>query len=647
MTWTWPLQPAPAPIPIVGMRSRSVMAAASCSGTSSSTIANAPASWTASASASSDRAWSRVLPWTRTLPSALIAWGVRPMWPMTGMPARTSVSIIRAVRTPPSTLTAWAPASRRKPPGVLERLVGRRVDQERHVADDERALARRATTAFVWWSMSAIVTRTVVLVAEDDPADRVADEQQRDAGLVEELRGREVVGGQHRDALAVGVAAWRCRRRSGGGRSRVVALMLAPGAGSVLRQSARPRRARPARGRRGRAGGRRPRAWRAAAGRPACRRRRGSSTRFVSVPKPEPASATSLATSRSTPLRASLSAARSSEPVSAANPTRTGVGRSGAAGRRAVAVEAAAIARPRRGCPASASSSSGRARRRASSFGRRRARPEVGDGGGHDEGVEAGRVGIGRASRSSAARRSAVDSTRTTVRAPRSGSGTSMFAGDERHRAPRGRAPPRATATPIFPVERLPMKRTGSIGSRVPPAVTTTCRPARSASRPGPTRGGRAAGSGCADRPVADGRDDRVDDRVELGQPPDARLARRQRPRLGLDDRVAEVVAQPRDVRARRRVRHISPSIAGATTTGAAVARQVAVTTSSARPLAIAPSQCAVAGATTIASARVGERRCGRSARRAAGRAGRSRPGGATAPRTRAGRRSGSRRGSA
>ena len=48
---------------------------------------------------------------------------------------------------------------------------------------------------------------------------------------------------------------------------------------------------------------------------------------------------------------------------------------------------------------------------------------------------------------------------------------------------------------------------------------------------------------------------------------------------------------------------YMSPSIAGATTTGAEVARQVAVTTSPARPAAIAPSQCAVAGATRIASA--------------------------------------------
>jgi hypothetical protein len=79
MIWTWPLQPGPAPIPMVGTCSRSVIAAASCSGMSSRTMLNAPASWTARASAMSDRAWSRLLPWTRTLPIVLIDWGVRPM----------------------------------------------------------------------------------------------------------------------------------------------------------------------------------------------------------------------------------------------------------------------------------------------------------------------------------------------------------------------------------------------------------------------------------------------------------------------------------------------------------------------------------------------------------------------------------------
>ena len=36
-----------------------------------------------------------------------------------------------------------------------------------------------------------------------------------------------------------------------------------------------------------------------------------------------------------------------------------------------------------------------------------------------------------------------------------------------------------ASARPIRPLEALPMKRTGSIGSRVPPALTTTRQPSR------------------------------------------------------------------------------------------------------------------------------------------------------------------------
>ena len=151
------------------------------------------------------------------------------------------------------------------------------------------------------------------------------------------------------------------------------------------------------------------------------------------------------------------------------------------------------------------------------------------------------------------------------------------------------------------------MKRTGSIASRVPPAVTTTWRPARSASRAGATSGGRAAGSGGTDRAIGDGRDDRVDDRRR------ARPAARRPdwpdasgPAVRLDDRVAEASRSRATLATVAGWVHMSPSIAGATTTGADVARQVAVTTSPARPLAIAPSQCAVAGATTIASAAVG-----------------------------------------
>ena len=48
--------------------------------------------------------------------------------------------------------------------------------------------------------------------------------------------------------------------------------------------------------------------------------------------------------------------------------------------------------------------------------------------------------------------------------------------------APRSRAAS-AMAAPIFPDDRLPMNRTGSSGSRVPPALTTTWRPSRSPER--------------------------------------------------------------------------------------------------------------------------------------------------------------------
>ncbi len=108
----------------------------------------APASWTASASAMSARAWSRVLPWTRILPTALIVCGVSPMWPMTGMPARTSASMTRAVRTPPSTLTAWAPASRRKIPAFSIASSGVAYDRN-GMSATIRACDVPRTTAFV------------------------------------------------------------------------------------------------------------------------------------------------------------------------------------------------------------------------------------------------------------------------------------------------------------------------------------------------------------------------------------------------------------------------------------------------------------------------------------------------------------------
>ena len=88
--------------------------------------------------------------------------------------------------------------------GVAERLLRCRIGQERHVADDEGTPRAAGDGRGV---VEHVLHRhaELVLVAEHRPAERVADEQQRDAGLVEELGRRVVVGGQHRDPLAVGV----------------------------------------------------------------------------------------------------------------------------------------------------------------------------------------------------------------------------------------------------------------------------------------------------------------------------------------------------------------------------------------------------------------------------------------------------------
>ena len=153
-------------------------------------------------------------------------------------------------------------------------------------------------------------------------------------------------------------------------------------------------------------------------------------------------------------------------------------------------------------------------------------------------------------------------------------------------------------------------------------------------------RGRRAAGAppGPAARTgrSADGRDDRVDDRAA------ARPAARRPicpeasgPAVGLDDRVAEVVAQPRDVGdGSPGGVHMSPSIAGATTTGRR--RREAGRGRRRRRPARRPSPPASARspARRRSRRRCRRRRCGRSARRAAGRGRRSRPGGATARRT-------------
>ena len=89
-----------------------------------------------------------------------------------------------------------------------------------------------------------------------------------------------------------------------------------------------------------------------------------------------------------------------------------------------------------------------------------------------------------------------------------------------------------ATATPIFPVERFPMNRTGSIGSCVGPAVTTIRTPSRS----------------CRSRDRAL---DRSEDVLRLGEPAEPFVAGGERPDDGTDEHGTSL-GERRGVRGRR-----------------------------------------------------------------------------------------------
>ena len=64
------------------------------------------------------------------------------------------------------------------------------VAHPRQVADDQRALGLARATAATWWAMSAVVDLERVVVAEDDHGQRVADEDEVDAGLVRDAGAR-------------------------------------------------------------------------------------------------------------------------------------------------------------------------------------------------------------------------------------------------------------------------------------------------------------------------------------------------------------------------------------------------------------------------------------------------------------------------
>ena len=178
------------------------MRVATGEGTASSTSAKQPAASSAIASSTSCRAFSAVRPCALKPPSIVADCGVRPMWPMTGMPAPTSARTRESVGPAPSSLTASAPASLTKRIALRERvLVGDLERAERHVGDDERpsCAARHRARQY-----EHLVHRRGDgrVVAEHDHRGRVADEHEVDPGRVGEACARRVVRGHHHDPFA-------------------------------------------------------------------------------------------------------------------------------------------------------------------------------------------------------------------------------------------------------------------------------------------------------------------------------------------------------------------------------------------------------------------------------------------------------------
>ena len=125
---------------------------------------------------------------------------------------RAIAAIRSATRSPPSSLTACAPPSFIEPAGVARRPA-RRPPGRLTNGMSPTTSARRARAAHHARVVDHLVERHRQrrLVALHDHAEAVADEQHVDAGLVDEPREGEVVGGDHRDLLAARLSAGECR----------------------------------------------------------------------------------------------------------------------------------------------------------------------------------------------------------------------------------------------------------------------------------------------------------------------------------------------------------------------------------------------------------------------------------------------------
>ena len=178
------------------------MRAATGAGTASSTIEKQPAASSASASSYSCTAFAALRPCALKPPSIVAVCGVRPMWPITGMPADVSARTRESIGPAPSSLTASAAASLTKRIAVSSACcVAHLVRAERQVGDHERPAGAAVDGAR---EDDHLVDRRGHgrVVAEHDHRGRVADEDQVDAGVVGDPPGRRVVRGHHHDAVA-------------------------------------------------------------------------------------------------------------------------------------------------------------------------------------------------------------------------------------------------------------------------------------------------------------------------------------------------------------------------------------------------------------------------------------------------------------
>ena len=164
-TSTWPSVAGPAPMPITGTSISPISSSVTALGIASKTIAKQPASCSASASAAMRAAARALRPWAFQPPSAVEVWGVRPTWPITGMPAptiaraRLAGSLAAALQ-----LDDLAAALLDHPHGGRDRLlVGDLIGAEGQVADQQRACCRPRLTARVSTSMSVSSTGVVAV----------------------------------------------------------------------------------------------------------------------------------------------------------------------------------------------------------------------------------------------------------------------------------------------------------------------------------------------------------------------------------------------------------------------------------------------------------------------------------------------------